>query len=96
MEQEVIQEYQKYEKLIRSDKSLSQMEIELKKMQQNIVNKKHNGIECQKDIDDYLKMKEEFDSHPIVLNYLMLKEEVNRLILFIQDDINQQLKKIID
>ena len=37
-----------------------------------------------------------FNENPIVANYLALKQEVNELLSYIQDDINEQLKKKVD
>lgn len=94
--QEVVQEYQRYEKLIHEHQELKQWENELKMMQKEIVNKKHQGIDCEELVNDYQNKKKSYDEHPIIYNYLSLKQEVNDLILQIQDDINEQLKKKVD
>lgn len=96
LSQEVVQEYQKYEKLIQEHQELKQWEDELKRMQKEIVHKKHQGIDCEQLIKDYMMKKESYDHHPLIYNYLSLKQEVNDLILKIQDDINEQLKKKVD
>ena len=96
LSQKVVQEYQKYEKLIVEHQELKQQEDELKAMQKEIVNKKHQGMDCTQLIKDYESKKESYDQHPLVYNYLSLKQEVNDLILRIQDDINEQLKKKVD
>lgn len=96
LEQEEVIEYQKYEKLIQNNLVLKEEEIILKDLQKQIVKQKHLGIDCQELILEYEKRKKSFDENPIVYNYLVLKQEVNDLILNIQDDINKQLKKKVD
>ena len=96
LDQEIVKEFHKYEKLIINNPELIKTEDELKQMQKDIVNQKHQGIDCTFLIQDYEKKKKEFDENPIIYNYLSLKEEVNELLNQVQDDINQQLKKKVD
>jgi len=96
LDQEIVKEFQKYEKMIQEHAELHELEEELKQDQQDIVNLKHQGKECQTLIESYQRKKKQFDEHPIVYNYLMYKAEVNELIHQIQEDINEQLKKKID
>ncbi len=96
LKQDVVKEFQKYEKLLHEQPELLKMEKELKNMQQEIVKRKHQGIDCIDFIQDYQKKKKNFDENPLVYNYLSLKQEVNDLICQIQDDINEQLKKKVD
>lgn len=91
---EVIKEYQKYEKLIHQDDKIKKLEIKMKAYQKKIVNQKASQDErVIKTIDEYQKMKEEFENHPFVVNYLYLKEEVNGLLQSINSYINGQLLK---
>lgn len=96
LQQDEVIEYKKYEKLIKNNQFLKELEICLKDMQKEIVNKKHQGIDCQDLIDQYQEKKKLFDENPLVYNYLMYKHEVNALLNQIQDDINTQLKKRVD
>lgn len=96
LQQDAVVEFKKYETLIKNNQELADLEKELKALQQEIVKLKHRGIDCQNIIQEYEKKKEMFDQNPIVYNYLMLKQEVNELVIQIQDDINQQLKKKVD
>lgn len=96
LEQAVVKEYQKYERLIKDNPVLEQEEQVLKGLQKQIVKQKHLGHDCQELILEYQNRKKAFDENPIVYNYLMLKQEVNDLICLIQDDINKQLKKKVD
>ena len=96
LNQEVVNELQKYETLIHNNPELLKLEEELKEMQKQIVNLKYQGIDCQKQIESYEKKRRSFDENPIIYNYLLLKQEVNDLICHIQDDINEQLKKKVD
>lgn len=96
LDQEVVKEYQRYEKMIQNHQELKDLEEELKELQQQIVNQKHLHIDCTELIEEYEKKKKSFDENPILFNYLVLKQEVNDLLCQIQDDINQQLKKKVD
>lgn len=96
MEQEVVQEYQKYEHQMSSHQELKDLEETLKQLQQKIVQAKHTQLDCHELIQEYEVKKKAFDQHPLVYNYLILKEEVNTLLHQIQDDINLELKKRVD
>lgn len=96
LDQDIVKEYKHYEKLIKSNTFLTELETELKEMQKKIVVSKHHGRDCQQLIEKYHKKKKIFDENPLVCNYLVYKQEVNALLLKIQDDINQQLKKMVD
>ena len=96
LDQEVVKEFQKYETLIHNNPDLLNTEEELKDIQKQIVNAKHQGIDCQKLIVSYENKRKLFDENPIVYNYLLLKQEVNDLVTQIQDDINEQLQKKVD
>ena len=93
VEQEVVQEYQKYEQLMISHQDLKDLEETLKQLQQKIVQAKHTQLDCCELIQEYEAKKKVFDHHPLVYNYLLLKEEVNTLLHQIQEDINLELKK---
>lgn len=96
LEQDVIKEYKKYEMIIQNHEELKTLEENLKKQQQKIVQLKHQGLLCDKEIYEYETKKKMFNENPIVANYLALKQEVNELLSYIQDDINEQLKKKVD
>ena len=96
LDQEVVKEFQKYETLIHDIRDLLNSEEELKDIQKQIVNAKHQGIDWQKLIESYENKRKLFDENPIVYNYLLLKQEVNDLVTQIQDDINEQLQKKVD
>lgn len=96
LEQEVVKEYQKYEKMIQNHQELRQLEKELKDLQKEIVNQKYYHLDCTELIKEYDRKKKIFDENPILYNFLVLKQEVNDLLCHIQDDINQQLKKKVD
>lgn len=96
LSQDVVKEFQKYEALVQNNEELRSLEDELKDLQKKIVNAKHQGLDCQQLIMDYQEKKKRFDEHPLIFNYLNLKQEVNDLICYIQEDINQQLHKMVD
>lgn len=93
LNQKIVIEYQKYENLIQNHPKLKKLENELKSLQQQIVQAKHFEENCDEIVEEYQRKKNFFDSHPLVNNYLVLKEEVNTLLNQIQDDINVELKK---
>lgn len=91
---EVIKEYQKYEKLIHQDNRIVDLEAKIKAYQKKIVNQKANQDEnVVKTIGEYKKMKTTFENHPLVVNYLYLKEEVDEILQSISNYINGQLLK---
>lgn len=96
LDQEVVKEYQRYEKLLTSHKELVDIENRLKVLQKEIVNKKYIGQTCVQEQEEYQHLKDIFDQHPLVMNYLSLKQEVNDLLLWIQEDINKQITKKVD
>jgi len=96
LNQDVVIEFQKYERLIHEHAELVELENELKDMQKRIVQLKHHGVDCDDVLQEYSKKKKSFDENPLVYNYLAYKQEVNDLINQIQNDINRQLKKKID
>ncbi len=89
---DIVKEFQYYEKLVLENDELKTIEITLKSMQKDIVNKKHRNEDCEQLVNDYQKLKNHFENHPLVYNYLMLKQEVNELLQTIQNDLNRQLK----
>ncbi|WP_154886755.1 YlbF family regulator [Longibaculum muris] len=93
LNQEFVKEYQKYEQLIKNNSSLHQLEEELKDLQQKIVMSKHQNIDCEIIMKEYQQKRKSFDENPLVHNYLVLKQEVNDLLILIQDNINQELSK---
>ena len=89
---EVIKEYQKYEQLINQNTKIRKMEAKIKAYQKKIVNQKAKQDETViKTIKEYQKIKEEFENHPLVVNYLYLKKEVDEIIQSINSYINGQL-----
>ena len=85
---DVIKEYQKYEQLIHQDDKIEKLEAKMKAYQKKIVNQKSKQDETVvKTIED------EFENHPLVVNYLYLKEEVDSLLQSINTYINGQLLK---
>ncbi len=91
---EIIKEYQKYERLIEKNQELKELEKKMKSLQKTIVRQKANQDDCVVDtIAVYQKIKAEFENHPLVVNYLYLKEEVNDLLQSINGYINQELLK---
>ena len=93
LNQDVVKEFQKYEKLIQEQPQLLELETELKDMQKEIVQKKYHDEDCQELIALYNQKKQAFDENPLVYNYLAYKQEVNDLLIQIQDMINQGIQE---
>lgn len=90
---EVVQEYQKYEKLVLNDEKLKQLEKELKVLQKKIVNQKAKQDDrVTKTIQEYQEKKAYYENHPLVVNYLYLQNEVNEILQTINQQINNSLK----
>lgn len=87
-----IKEYQKYEALIMDNKEIHDLEIKMKALQKKIVNQKAKQDQrVEETITLYTQVKDAFESHPLVVNYLYLKEEVDTLLQDINVSINGQL-----
>lgn len=90
---EVVQEYQKYEKLVLNDVKLKQLEKELKVLQKKIVNQKaKQDDDILNTIEEYQEKKAYYENHPLVVNYLYLQNEVNEILQTINQQINNSLK----
>ena len=90
---EVVQEYQKYEKLVLNDEKLKQLEKELKVLQKKIVNQKAKQDDrVKKTIQEYQEKKAYYENHPLVVNYLYLQNEVNEILQTINQQMNNALK----
>ena len=89
---EVVQEYQKYEKLVLNDEKLKQLEKELKVLQKKIVNQKAKHSITTKTIQEYQEKKAYYENHPLVVNYLYLQNEVNEILQTINQQMNNALK----
>lgn len=90
---EVVQEYQKYEKLVLNDEKLKQLEKELKVLQKKIVKQKAKQDDrVTKTIQEYQEKKAYYENHPLVVNYLYLQNEVNEILQTINQQINNSLK----
>jgi cell fate (sporulation/competence/biofilm development) regulator YmcA (YheA/YmcA/DUF963 family) len=88
---EVVQEYQKYEKLVLNDEKLKQLEKELKVLQKKIVKAKQDD-RVTKTIQEYQEKKAYYENHPVVVNYLYLQNEVNEILQTINQQMNNALK----
>ena len=89
---ETIKEFQKYEKLIKDNVYISNLETTMKSLQKEIVNKKAKQDDSVTDtIEEYEQIKNEFENNPIVVNYLYLKEEVDIILQNLNNSINNQL-----
>ncbi|MCD8028412.1 MAG: YlbF family regulator [Erysipelotrichaceae bacterium] len=93
---ELVKEYQYYEKLIQQHPELIVQEEELKLLQQQIVHLKHDNEDASQVIKTYEYKKQQFDDNPLIHNYLLIKEELNNLMIQIETIINEQLQKDID
>lgn len=91
---DVIKEYQKYEDLISNNEEIKDLENKMKAYQKKIVNQKAKQDSNVVDtIKKYQQLKDEFENHPLVVNYLYLKDEVNNLLQTINAYINRELLK---
>ena len=96
LDQDVVIEFKKYEQEIQKHPELLALENELKDLQKQIVLAKHEAKDCQDIINEYEMKYQRFENHPLVLNYLNLKEEVNALIHQIELDMNKELEKKVN
>lgn len=88
-------EFQAYAKTMNALKKhpeIFEMEKNLKQMQKEILKKRTNPNEDSSDLmKEYQTKKELFESHPLVANYLIDKENVQGLCAYVQEAIEGQL-----
>ena len=82
----LVQEYKKYQKIINSNPKYQEIDIELRSMQKEIIN--NYSVEL---VNEYKKKKDEYLNDVVVSKYLSLKEELNTLLNTLQDIINDNL-----
>ena len=82
----LIQEFKKYEEALKQHPELLALEDEIKEDSQIILKKKALGELTEED----------FENHPLIVNYLNLKSEVNDYLIQVETIINEELLKAID
>ena len=92
----LIQEFKKYEKTLREHPELLSLEDEIKQESQIILKKKALGELTDEELKAYQDKKEYFENHPLIVNYLNLKSEVNDYLIQVETIINEELLKAID
>lgn len=89
---EVVKEFKKYETLIKNNEKLAELEKKIKQFQKQIVQQKAKQEEdVVNTIKEYEKLKDSFENHPLVVNYLYLKQEVDMLLQHVNTRINGEL-----
>ena len=92
LEQEIVKEFKLYDKKIKENKELRELEEKIKLLQKQIVNQKaKQDSSVSETIAIYQQLKAQFDEHPLVVNYLYLKNEVDQLLQEINQRINLEL-----
>ena len=95
--EEAVKAFQHYEALIKEYKELAQSEKQIKLLQQDLLQAKvHDDDNYESLNKQYHEAYEAFTNHPLVVNYLQLKEEVNDLLLEVEAIINNGLAIDID
>jgi len=92
----LIQEFKKYEQALKQHPELLSLEDEIKQESQIILKKKALGELTDEEMKAYSKKKEYFENHPLIVNYLNLKSEVNDYLIQAETIINEELVKAID
>ena len=96
LEEPLIQEYQYYEQLIIQTPELKEKEEELKALQKELLKRKALNEDADDLMSTYQEKKDYYDTHPLIVNYMNLKEEVNALLLETESLINNELIKSVD
>lgn len=96
LEEPVIQEYKKYEDALKQHPELLSLEDEIKQESQDILKEKVLGELTEDKRNAYFAKKDFFEKHPLIVNYLNLKDEVNNYLLQVETIINEELGKAID
>lgn len=92
----LIQEFKRYEGALKARPELLALEDEIKQESQIILKKKALGELTDEEMKAYSKKKEYFENHPLIVNYLNLKSEVNDYLIQVETIINEELVKAID
>ena len=92
----LIQEFKKYEEALKQHPELLALEDEIKQKSQIILKKKAIGELTDEELKAYQDKKEYFENHPLIVNYLNLKSEVNDYLIQVETIINEELVKAID
>lgn len=92
----LIQEFKKYEQALKQHPELLSLEDEIKQESQIILKKKALSELTDEEMKAYSKKKEYFENHPLIVNYLNLKSEVNDYLIQVETIINEELVKAID
>ena len=92
----LIQEFKKYEEALKQHPELLALEDEIKQKSQIILKKKALGELTDEELKAYQDKKEYFENHPLIVNYLNLKSEVNDYLIQVETIINEELLKAID
>lgn len=92
----LIQEFKRYEEALKARSELLALEDEIKQESQIILKKKALGELTDQELKAYEVKKEYFENHPLIVNYLNLKSEVNDYLIQVETIINEELVKAID
>ena len=92
----LIQEFKRYEEALKQRPELLALEDEIKQESQIILKKKAFGELTDQELKAYQDKKEYFENHPLIVNYLNLKSEVNDYLIQVETIINEELLKAID
>lgn len=92
----LIQEFKRYEEALKQHPELLALEDEIKQESQIILKKKALGELTDQELKAYQDKKEYFENHPLIVNYLNLKSEVNDYLIQVETIINEELLKAID
>ena len=91
----IVQEYQEYEKYIKNNIELHQLEVRIKALQKKIVQqRKRHDDRLSITEQAYKNAKDRFDNDPMVVNFLYLQEQVDSLLQYINMRINGALSNI--
>ena len=85
--------YQQSLQSLKAHPEIFELEKELKLMGQKLLKMRTiEGQDTSEAMDEYLKKREQFENHPLVVNYLNDKESLNALVCWVRDAIEGQLR----
>lgn len=79
-EYECIKEYRKLKALIDKDEYIKNLKIEIDNAKKNLVHEIRDIYSHSVAKDHYLSLKKQFDEHPLIKNYQIVKEECYNLL----------------
>ena len=92
LDEPLVKEYKKYKEELEAHPEFLKQEAQLKDLQKQIIQTKDRGEDTSFLEKEYNTLKDAYFSHPIINNYMVLKEELDDFLTTTNHTINQYLQ----